>query len=131
MSNEETKTQWATVEIMGHDQTAGRITMENGWLRVDVPAGETFRTEYIGRDAIFRIRIVSEDIARAYVPMIIDAQPYDAPIVTREQYMSDMEKARREMDKLSRHIRELEARLVAVNALPEHISDDDEDDLEW
>lgn len=125
MSNSEPMSQWATVEIMGHDQTAGRITMENGWLRVDVPDGETFRTEYIGKDAIFRIRVVSEEIARAYIPMVIDARPYDAPIVTREQYQTDMHSAQREINRMERHIRELEARLTAVNALPENVSDDD------
>lgn len=125
--NEEPKPQWATVEIMGHDQTAGRITMENGWLRVDVPEGQSFRTEYIGKDAIFRIRIVSEEIARAYVPVVIDARPYDAPIVTREQYESDMNRVRNEIHRYQNQIRTLEARLTAVNALPESVPDPDDD----
>lgn len=129
MSNEEPKAQWATVEIMGHDQTAGRITMENGWLRVDVPDGDTFRTEYLGKDAIFRIRITSEEIARAYVPVVIDARPYDAPIVTREQYEHDMTRARLTVDRLSEQVRQLERRLIAVNALPDRVPEDDNEDI--
>lgn len=112
--------QWAVVEIMGHDQTAGRITMENGMLRVDVPEGDSFRTEYLGLAALFRVRLVSEEIARACSPVTIDARPYDAPIVTREQYQDDMRRAEREVSRLREHVRTLEHRLTAVSALPEH-----------
>ena len=48
------KEQWATIDLMGHAQTAGRISRPQDWgglLRVDVPMQgedgvETYRTEY-------------------------------------------------------------------------------------
>ena len=125
MANNPTE-QWATIEIMGHDQTAGRITFENGFLRVDVPKDDTFRTEYLGLDAIFRVRIVSEEIARAFVPVIIEARPYDAPIITREQHATDMQRARGEINRLHQQVRILEDRLTAINALPEKIREYDD-----
>lgn len=68
-SNEaEQKEIWVTVELMGHDKTAGRYSFWNGLHRIDVPQEDgnsnSFLTEAIGNDAIFRIRFVDEDTAR-------------------------------------------------------------------
>lgn len=88
MIGEDRIEQWAIVDLMGHAQTAGRITNEGGLLRVDVPQEESYRTEFYGMQAIYSIKIVSEEIARAYakrVPIDI-TYVYNAPIITREQH---------------------------------------------
>lgn len=111
--------QWATVELMGHGQTSGRIVMENGLLRVDVPLGDTFRTEYYGLAAIYSIKIVSEEISRAYAHSTRrGVYEYDAPIVTREQHQAAMDRVERMNAALRNQIDELSRRLTAVNALP-------------
>ena len=64
--------QWGIVEIMGHAQLAGRISEETiagtALLRVDVPQkieGESeFRTEYVGGNSIYRLRVTTEEVAR-------------------------------------------------------------------
>jgi hypothetical protein len=122
----ETTDMWATVELMGHAQTAGRISRPadfGGLLRVDVPIEDgLFRTEFYGMTAIYAIKIVSEEIARAYVRPVRGVISYDAPIVTREQH----EQAVRALDdqnyQLREKVRELERRLTAVKALPESVS---------
>lgn len=134
---DENNQQWAIVEIMGHVQTAGRISRPGDWgvlLRVDVPDGETFRTEYYGMATIYSVKLVSEEIARAYANRVPDSIDYDAPIVTRAQHQAAMERASEQL----RHFSILERTLTAVNALPDPrlhkpmpISDDAEgDDLE-
>lgn len=120
--------QWATVELMGHGQTAGRIMMENGLLRVDVPCGENYRTEFYGMSAVYSIKIVSEEIAHAYVQRRPDIVAYDMPIVTREQHMAVVDQLKDRNNDLAQRINELERRLAAVNALPARIFDDDEDE---
>jgi hypothetical protein len=111
--------QWATVDLMGHAQTAGRIEMAGGLLRVDVPEGENYRTEYYGMTAIYSIKIVSEEIARAYAHRTIDVMAYDAPIVTREQHLAAMRQFEQREERLQYRVQELERRLTMVNALPE------------
>lgn len=110
--------QWATVDLMGHAQTAGRITMESGLLRVDVPEGETYRTNYYGLAAIYHMEIVSEQIARAYAKTYRDVVAYDTPIVTRDQHQAAVAKLERDAGRLREQVRELERRLTSVNALP-------------
>lgn len=60
--------QWAVVEIMGHQSVVGRCTEEQvagaTLLRVDVPDGESFTTQYVGGSSIYRLRVVSEEVAR-------------------------------------------------------------------
>lgn len=64
---------WGIVEIMGHAQLAGRISEQtiagHALLRVDVPQsieGESeFRTEYVGGNSIYRMRVTTEEVARA------------------------------------------------------------------
>jgi len=121
--NTEAPEMWATVELMGHAEAAGRISRPSDWgglLRVDVPLGPdgAYRTEYYGMSAIYSIKIVSEEIARAYARPARGVVAYDTPIVTREQYESAMRQARQENDRLEHQVHELERRLTSVNALP-------------
>lgn len=121
MEPTEAKDQWAIVEIMGHVQTAGRITRPSDWgglLRVDVPEGDGFRTEFYGISAIYSVKLVSEKIARAYATPQHAVQEYDAPIVTREQHQAALASERRRADNYLERARELERRLTAINALP-------------
>lgn len=126
----EQQEQWATVDLMGHAQTAGRIAMENGLLRVDVPNGDTYRTEFYGMAAIYSIKIVSEQIARAYGHVSHDVVAYDTPIVTRDQHQAVVGRLENEAAGLRAQVRQLERRLTAVNALPAPREDDDSDDDE-
>lgn len=124
---------WATVELMGHLQTAGRISKPSDWgglLRVDVPEGDSYRTEFYGMAAIYSIKLVSEEIARAMTRPTRQVIAYDTPIVTREQHERALDIARERISELDLRNRELERRLTAVNALPGPTIDDDFDDLD-
>lgn len=122
---------WATVELMGHAQTAGRISRPSDWgglLRVDVPIENgDYRTEFYGMPAIYSIKLVSEEIARAYATPARAVIAYDTPIVTREQYEAATRRMDIENSELRRKINELERRLTAVKALPQ--PDDDEEEF--
>lgn len=94
--------QWAIVELMGHGVTVGRISRPGDWggmLRVDVPDGEAYRTEFYGISALYAVRLVSEEIARAYAKPVHRAVSYNSPIVTREQYDSDMGEMRNRLQR--------------------------------
>lgn len=121
--------QWATVDLMGHAQTAGRIVMENGLLRVDVPDGESYRTEFYGMAAIYSIKLVSEQIARAYGRTAYDVVAYDTPIVTREQHQAAVSRLEDKNYQLQRQIQELERRLTSINALPAPQSDGQKEEI--
>ncbi len=115
LNENEREEQWATVELMGHGQTAGRIEMGQ-LLRVDVPLDDgKFRTEYYGISAIYKINLVSEEIARAYAHPVRAVHVYNAPIVTREQHLSAMSHAEHDNERLREQVRELERRLTAIN----------------
>lgn len=114
---------WAIVELMGHGQTAGRIEKPTEWgglMRVDVPAEDdsSYRTEFYSMSAIYSVKFVSEEIARAYAPKKRDITAYDTPIVTREQHEATVRELRSERNDLQRQIHELERRLTQVAALP-------------
>ena len=124
---------WAVVELMGHITIAGRITKPGeygGLWQVDVPEGETFRTEFFGSQSVYRVRIVSEDIARAYARPSREVMEYNAPIVTRAEHENAMQKAREEYYRIQSKNEELCRRLTAVNALPSGLSDADQDRLD-
>ena len=115
--------QWATVELMGHAQTAGHISRPSDWgglLRVDVPLGKNgdYRTEFYGLAAIYSVKLVSREIATAYAQPSRDVVAYDSPIVTREQHEAVVERLQRQGYELAEKVRELERRLTAVNSLP-------------
>lgn len=120
---------WAVVELMGHGRTAGimRTSDLGGLLRVDVPIDGGFRTEYYGEAAIYSIKVVSEEIARAYALPDRNIIAYDEPIVPRQQYEEALKIARRNNDQMQRQIDELQRRLTTVNALPEPNGHDDDD----
>lgn len=112
---------WAIVELMGHGLTAGIIRQSDlgGLLRVDVPvADEGFRTEYYGNQAIYSIKVVSEEIARAYAVDEREINVYDAPIVPRAQFEEALRRTRQEIDKLEHQNSILQNRLTQVNSLP-------------
>lgn len=132
---------WAIVDLMGHVCLAGRVTKPGefgGLWQIDIPDGEKFRTEFFGSQSVYRIRIVSEEIARAYAKPAYDIVEYDAPIVTRAEHENAMQKARDNYERLWRENQELTRRLTAVNALPppslieryedDEPNDDDEDE---
>jgi len=64
----ETFSQWASVELMGHQRVVGRCSEEmiagHPMLRVDIPDGEAFSTRYYGSSAIYCLTVISEDVAR-------------------------------------------------------------------
>jgi hypothetical protein len=63
--------QWCILDLFGHQRTAGHVTEATiggcAFLRIDVPEGEGYRTEYYGQGAIYSMRPVSEEIAREVV----------------------------------------------------------------
>ena len=88
MSDEaEAATEWAIVEIMGHNQTAGRCQEVTRFgaqlLRVDRPyADGTWATEFYGGGAIYRYRPCTEDLARKAADRLWDDRPV-APLAAR------------------------------------------------
>lgn len=121
---------WAVVALMGHIELAGRVTKPGeygGLWQIDIPDGETYRTEFFGSQSVYRIRIVSEEIARAYARPVYDIIEYDAPIVPREEHEAMIQKAREYAGRLEDEIVELRRRLVSIQALPSGIPDDDDE----
>src|SRR4030042_6784423 len=125
---------WAIAELMGHLTLAGRITKpgDNGGLwQIDIPDQDSFHTEFFGSQAVYRIRIVSEKIARAYVSHheIIE---YNAPILTREEHEAEMDRAREMIENLQQKVKQLHMTLALPPGDrmidPEEYEDDDEDD---
>lgn len=59
---------WAIVELMGHRRRAGQVKEVEQFgakmLRIDIPAGEGFVTEFYGGSSIYALRPASEDVAR-------------------------------------------------------------------
>jgi hypothetical protein len=108
------------VELMGHLTLSGRITKPGeygGLWQIDIPEGDTFRTEFFGSQSVYRIRIVSEEIARAYVQPH-EVIEYNAPILTRAEHEA-------QMDRLREQIHELNRRL-ATPAISDGMDDEDE-----
>jgi hypothetical protein len=119
---------WAVCELMGHLTLAGRVTKPGdygGLWQVDIPDGEGFRTEFFGSQSVYRIRIVSEEIARAYARPGHEVIEYDAPIVTRAEHENAMGRAREEISRLLEVNETLKNRLVAIKALPSQLSFDE------
>lgn len=126
--NQQNTDVWAVAELMGHLTLAGRITKPGeygGLWQIDIPEGDSYRTEFFGGASVYRIRIVSEEIARAYAQPGHQVIEYNAPIITREEHEAAMNSARGEMVRYMRRIEELERRLTAINALPAYSPNDD------
>ena len=124
---------WAIAELMGHLTLAGRVTKpgENGGLwQIDIPDKDSFHTEFFGSPSVYRIRIVSEDIARAYVSHH-EMIEYNAPIITREEHEAAMERAKEHINNLVHEVNRLQHKLPAGEMLVDiSREDDDEDDDE-
>lgn len=131
-NNDEEKkpdTSWAIVELMGHVQLAGRLTKptEHGLWQIDIPDDTTendYRTEFFGDRAVYRIRLVSAEIAAAYASIQAPAIEYDAPIVTREEFMKSMNRYQRQLHELEVENRDLRNRLPATEKTPKDLPDD-------
>lgn len=114
---------WAIAELMGHLTLSGRITKPGeygGLWQIDIPEGDTFRTEFFGSQSVYRIRIVSEEIARAYVQPH-EVIEYNAPIITREEHEAQMDRLREQIHELSRRL--------AIPAISDGM-EDEEDELD-
>jgi DNA polymerase-3 subunit epsilon len=63
--------QWCVVELMGHNQIAGRVTEQSlgggSFLRVDVPptSAQPSFTKFFGQGAIYAITVVEQSVAQA------------------------------------------------------------------
>lgn len=115
---------WAMVEIMGHVKTAGKVTISEKWgglLQVDVPIENgDFATELIGFDAIFRVRFISEEIARTLVlnnPRII--HPYSSEVITRKYHDDAISKLNDEVDGWRSFSTDLRMQLVKNGIKPD------------
>lgn len=86
-------------------------------MRVDVPDEEDgkYRTELYSISAIYSVKFVSEEIARAYAPRKRDITAYNSPIVSREQHEAAVREYQLERNELYSKITELERRLTMVN----------------
>lgn len=132
MSQEQAIEMWAKVELMGHAQTAGRISRPSDWgglLRVDVPEGDSYCTEFYGMAAVYSIKLCSEQIARAFATPLHEELSYNAPIITREQHEAKMRVAEMHNRQLQSRLQEMERRLIAVKALPS--PDDNQDGFDF
>jgi hypothetical protein len=120
----ETNDSWAIVELMGHVALAGRVTKPGeygGLWQIDVPEGDTFHTEFFGSQSVYRIRMVSEAIARGYARPSRDIIAYDAPIITREEHEAAI-------NRLRERLQEAERKLYALPAGQVETEDPDEDE---
>jgi hypothetical protein len=111
---------------MGHLTLSGRVTKpgDNGGLwQIDIPDGrDTFHTEFFGSQSVYRIRMVSEEIARAYVSNH-EVISYDAPIITRAEHEAAMDRAREMIEKLRRQLA-----VATLGPGEDHEVDDDDPD---
>jgi hypothetical protein len=117
---------WAIVELMGHVALAGRVTKPGeygGLWQIDIPDSETFRTEFFGSQSVYRIRMVSEEIARGYARPSRDIIAYDAPIITRGEHEAIVERLRE-------RLREVEGKLYALPAGQVETWEDESDEEE-
>lgn len=128
---------WAIVELMGHVAMAGRVTKPGefgGLWQIDIPDADKYRTEFFGSGSVYRIRMVSEEIARAYARPNHEIIAYDAPIITREEHEAALEQARTVNNDLRVRLQEAETKLFALpvpapnNPVIERWEDPDEDD---
>lgn len=116
----ETKDSWAIVDLIGHVIISGRITKPGeygGLWRVDVPEGDTFHTEFFGSQAVYRVRMVSEEIARAYAQRYDEIIAYNAPIITQAEHLAELESTREELSRYTRENEKLR-RQLAFNTPP-------------
>jgi hypothetical protein len=82
---EEPKEVWSIVELMGHVRLAGRLTEEEKFGvkmgRLDIPDGDGFVSQFFGGGSVYRITIVTEEVARQVCKQTAPApvSPWDFP----------------------------------------------------
>lgn len=123
---------WAVVELMGHVALAGRVTKPGeygGLWQIDIPDRDTFRTEFFGSQSVYRIRMVSEQIARGYARPNHEVVAYDAPILTREEHETAMSQAQDLINNLRSRLNDAERQLhqLPAGSLEPWDDDDNED----
>ncbi len=78
---------WVKLELMGHICLAGKMSEEEKFGsklgRIDIPAEDGFTTQYFGGQAIYRISVVTEAVARQIARQSSSApiSPWDYPKV--------------------------------------------------
>lgn len=82
---------WARVDLFGHNQRAGKLSVANTGVevlyRLDIPSSDGFTTEFYGKGAVYSILPVSEDAARLIATKTGATQPissWDLPPQWRE-----------------------------------------------
>ena len=74
---------WCVVELMGHDRFGGVVSVSElggDLLSVDVPVGESFVRQHLGRGSIFRLTETDEITARLAIGEDFGPiSPYDVP----------------------------------------------------
>lgn len=129
----ENKDSWAIVELMGHVALAGRVTKPGeygGLWQIDIPERETFRTEFFGSQSVYRIRMVSEEIARAYARPNHEIIAYDEPIITREQHEQVVSQMRELNNNLRFKLQEANSKLLSDGKESVSVGHDDYYDAE-
>lgn len=80
-----TETMWAVVELMGRVRYGGILTEEERFGgkvgRVDVPDGDKFVTVLFGAQSVYRVTVVTEEVARQVAKSSQPApvHPWDYP----------------------------------------------------
>lgn len=73
---------WMVVELMGHVRLAGRVSEEEKFGskmgRVDVPVGDGFVTQYFGGASVYRLTLVTEEVARSVAKNLTQPVPVSA-----------------------------------------------------
>lgn len=115
---------WGVVELMGHQQIAGRVTEESiagvNMLRVDVPELSPERpghTKYFGGGSIYAIHPCSEELAR----QVADRLAHQYGFTPLPVAVPDLTQA-------MNVVRQAEAARASVPALASGVSDDYEDE---
>lgn len=76
---------WAIVELMGHVRLAGKVTEEERFGaklgRIDIPKADGTITQYFGGGSVYRLTVVTEDVARQIASTCNAApiQPWEFP----------------------------------------------------
>lgn len=130
--NESANALWCTLELNGHNRSAGLISISRDWdglFRLDVPIADGgFYTELYGKSAIYRVRFVPEQVARAKAPAPEDEiLTWDIGLVTQDEYNEALNKMREEKKKLTRRVFQAEREMEAVRAMLNNGGESDSD----
>lgn len=127
---------WGILELMGHIRLAGRISEEEKFGakmgRIDVPLKDgTFATQYFGASSVYRLSLVSEEVARSVALNLIQPVPVSSWELPKQlaaapsQHSADSNEA----DRVYRDTHDDEAGAPA-RVPPDAIYRTDEDDLD-